>query len=140
MTTDAPDDYDVGFKKPPTHTQFKKGQSGNPKGRPKGSRNLKTEINRVFDERIPVQRGGRQQLITGKRAVLMKIRNAGISGDSSSLRLSVRLMELADAEAPVVTTLFESADDVALLHSVLRDQGLLPDATEPDSDPDEESK
>jgi hypothetical protein len=139
MTSDSSDDYDVGFKKPPTHTQFKKGQSGNPKGRPKGSTNLKTEINKVFDERIPVQRGGRQRFITGKRAVLTKIRNAGINGDGASLRLSVRLMEMADAEAPIVTTLFESADDVALLHSVLRDQGLLLEASTPASSSDTKS-
>ena len=38
------DDYEVGYKKPPIHTRFKPGVSGNPKGRPKGTKNLATDL------------------------------------------------------------------------------------------------
>ena len=41
---EADDEYDVGYKKPPKRTQFKPGQSGNPRGRPKGTKNLKTDL------------------------------------------------------------------------------------------------
>ena len=42
MPDDKKSDYKVGYKKPPLHTRFKKGQSGNPSGRPKGSKNFST--------------------------------------------------------------------------------------------------
>ena len=37
-------DHDAGYGKPPRHSRFKKGQSGNPKGRPRGSRNFSTDL------------------------------------------------------------------------------------------------
>jgi hypothetical protein len=52
------DDDRVGYKRPPTHTRFKPGQSDNPKGRPKHARNLKTEFLEELNEVILVREGG----------------------------------------------------------------------------------
>ncbi len=52
-------DYKVGFGKPPIEPQYKKGQSGNPRGRPKGSRNHKTILQEIAYEKHPYREGGR---------------------------------------------------------------------------------
>ena len=61
--------YNVGYKRPPQETRFKKGQSGNPKGRPKGSINLLTLLNKVVNTPITLtDQNGRQIKITKKEA------------------------------------------------------------------------
>jgi hypothetical protein len=47
-------DYAVGYGRPPPHSRFKKGQSGNPWGRPPGAKNLKTVLNEALNERVIV--------------------------------------------------------------------------------------
>ena len=64
--------YDVGFGKPPKHTQFKKGQSGNPNGRPKGARNLKTDLFEELQTIVLVTEGSRKVRIS-KQLALVKV-------------------------------------------------------------------
>jgi hypothetical protein len=53
-------DYEVGYGKPPRHTRFAKGQSGNPRGRPRGAKNFNTLLEEALDEPVTVtENGGR---------------------------------------------------------------------------------
>ena len=63
MSDDDKPDYKVGYKKPPLHTRFQKGQSGNPRGRPRGSKNLSTLLADALNEPVVVtEDGGRRKI------------------------------------------------------------------------------
>lgn len=71
----------VGYKSPPDHTKWIKGQSGNPSGRKKGHRNLKTELSEELNERIRITEGGRIRSISKQRALLKALVAIGLKGD-----------------------------------------------------------
>jgi hypothetical protein len=76
------DDNDrVGYKRPPKSARFKPGQSGNPKGRPKHARNLKTEFLEELSEIIRVREGDREMKISKQRAFVKALVAAAIKGD-----------------------------------------------------------
>lgn len=63
-------DYVVGYGKPPEHTRFKKGQSANPSGRPKGSKSLRAVIDEVLDTKVLVTIGGKRRRVTKKHLIV----------------------------------------------------------------------
>ena len=87
MPADRDSDYMVGYGKPPRHTRFKKGQSGNPKGRPQGAKNSATLLNEALSEPVVVIENGRRKTITKKQAILKQIVNKAASGDHRSIQL-----------------------------------------------------
>ena len=53
---------DTGYARPPKGHQFKPGQSGNPGGRPKGARNLRTDLTRMMKKHVLVRENGKQPM------------------------------------------------------------------------------
>lgn len=74
-------EYKVGYRNPPKGNQFKAGQSGNPRGRPKGSKNLRASLEGILTEPISVRKGDRVQKVTSLQAVFMTILNKALKGD-----------------------------------------------------------
>lgn len=83
--------YSVGYKKPPIHSRFAKGRSGNPKGRPRGSVGLKTDLLAELSERLPVTERGQQRRLTKQRIVVKALANKAMSGD---MRASAKLLDM----------------------------------------------
>ncbi len=90
--TDDEGDYEVGYGKPPEHTRFKSGQSGNLKGRPKGVRNFKTDVKATLKAPVKVTRDGRPRKVSTQKAMLLRLREKALSGDGRALD---RLLSLA---------------------------------------------
>ncbi len=97
-----PNDDDVGFGKPPKHTQFKPGQSGNPAGRPRGVKNLKTDLEEELRELIVVREGGNVKTVSKQRAMLKSLTAKAVQGDPRAAALVIdmmyRLLHEDDAE------------------------------------------
>ena len=78
--------YEVGYGKPPKRTQFPKGSSGNPKGRPKGDKNLFTIVQRAVRERVTVKTQGRTIRMSKLEACMHQLANKAASGDLKAIR------------------------------------------------------
>jgi Family of unknown function (DUF5681) len=104
MPSDGGSDYQVGYGKPPTHTRFKKGESGNPKGRPKGSKNVATLLEKELKQRVVVTENGRRRSITKQEAMLKHLVNKAVSGDRRLIQLLLDEMRLLETRAALSTS------------------------------------
>jgi len=117
----ARDDDSVGYGRPPKATRFAKGTSGNPSGRPRGSRDLRADLQDELAELISVNdEAGGPQRITKQRALVKAIVQKALSGDVRAVNALFALTirgtghetdELAGREA----------DDDALLEEYVTD-------------------
>tara|TARA_R100001163_G_C4997016_1_gene147571 strand:- start:111 stop:521 length:411 start_codon:yes stop_codon:yes gene_type:complete len=91
-------DEDIGYKKPPKKHQFKPGQSGNKKGRPKGTKNLKTDLMEELAEMITIKEGGKAKKISKQRAMLKSLAVKAVQGDlrASNTLLTMTIKLLTD--------------------------------------------
>jgi hypothetical protein len=81
----------VGYGKPPLWTQFKKGCSGNPKGRPKKAKNLKTDLKELLNEPVTVKTGGVTKTVTKRRAMMMNLQAQALQGNTKATQAIINL-------------------------------------------------
>lgn len=92
--------YRGGYKNPPKEHQFKKGQSGNPKGRPKGSRNLPSLYKDLLEEKINITEGGKSKTMTTQEAITRRVRADALKGKEKAIdRILEHAPQSADEEA-----------------------------------------
>lgn len=84
-------DYPVGRGKPPTKTQFKPGQSGNPRGRPKGSRNFRTDFMEEMQTLVEITENGKKLKVSKQRALIKRMVNGSLNGDPKATALTIQL-------------------------------------------------
>jgi hypothetical protein len=118
--------YAIGYAKPPTASQFKPGQSGNAKGRPKGRKNFKTLIRNAMTAKISIQENGRNKQVSKLEGVVLRQLQSALQGDDKSamavMKIATQLNLLDDVadNGPVEAAL--SASDERILQ-VLASRG-----------------
>ncbi|MDE2200174.1 MAG: hypothetical protein KGJ41_14250 [Rhodospirillales bacterium] len=114
-------EYEVGYGRPPVTSRFKPGQSGNPKGRRKGSQNLATLVDRELKQPVMVNEGGKRRHITKGEVIVKQVVNKSAAGDPRSMQMLLGLMLklVGPAEAGAGQTHPLSEDDRQTLDNAL---------------------
>ena len=99
MAKDDGGDYNVGYGKPPRENRFKKGQSGNPKGRPRASKNMRSIIHEIAEERVEVTIKGKRRNIPVREALARRLFSDAMKGNYRAQRLALDLLDKHDPVA-----------------------------------------
>src|ERR1700740_535091 len=86
-------DYAVGYGRPPKASQFAAGKSGNPKGRPKGSRSVGAVLQDIIQQKIVVTENGKTRRIPALEVMLRRLANDAMRSDQRALKLLLSLLE-----------------------------------------------
>ena len=129
-------DGSVGYGRPPKRSQFSKGKLGNPKGRPKGSRNFSTLLHDELNVKIPITENGNRRKITKREAMIKQLVNKVANGDLRAIPLvmnEIKLQEGATSDRPGTV---READEMVMLSIVkrMRESGTSPTDSEPAPD------
>jgi hypothetical protein len=127
--------YTVGFGKPPKHSRFLKGQSGNPNGRPKGSLNPATILEQACRERILVTKNGRTHHASKFQASMWQLMNKAASGDLNAIKQLLGWLmstsQFAQTEVPMSVPRESDALVMATIVDRIRHSEVLSSETEP---------
>ena len=109
----------VGYRNPPVHTQFAPGKSGNPKGRPKGARNLDMLMAEELEQLIQIKEQGVEKVISKGHAIVKALTAKAINGD---MRAAATVFAWHDQQASRGTGAAEdlSLEDKEILEALMR--------------------
>jgi hypothetical protein len=96
-------DYEVGYGKPPCHSRFQKGQSGNPRGRPPGAKNLKTVISQALNQLVVINENGRQRKVTKRAAIAIKLVDRSASADFRAIKILLDVLRDIESQTVLVS-------------------------------------
>lgn len=116
------DNYQVGYCRPPKTTRFKPGQSGNPKGRPKGAMDTHRLIDAILNKKVSATIDGVPIRISKKQAMLLRLANNAASGDLKSMQVLLpHLLQIDEKKAARARMQAEnlSANDREILNKYL---------------------
>jgi hypothetical protein len=149
MSKDDGDGYKVGYGNPPRATRFKAGRSGNPKGRPKGSQNFATVLEKELKTRVTVTENGKRKTMTKQQAIVKQLVSKATAGDPKAIPILLnQARHIGEAEAGIPASSMMGPEDELVMESIIRriravenpapsEAAAPPAAEEPTEDPSE---
>lgn len=117
-----PANYAVGYRRPPKETQFKAGQSGNPRGRPKGIRPVGAVLQAIIQQKIRVTENGKTRWIPAFEVMFRRLANDAMRGDQKAVKFLLSLIDRYGDSPQATLPLRELlAEDEAILAQYLSD-------------------
>jgi hypothetical protein len=112
MPPDDERDYEVGYGKPPPHTRFVKGHSGNPRGRSPGARNMKTLLTKALNELVMVTENGGRRKVSKREAIITQLVNRSAKADLKAIQILLGMLRdiESDSDPHPADTTFTEAD------------------------------
>ncbi len=118
-------DHIIGFCKPPKHSQFKDGTSGNPKGRPKGRISTARLLEKHMDAKVTVNIGGKPKKVSRREALVLSVIGDAFRGDEKIKRNFLDLVLTFDMQAQVeAASGVDAAEDQAVVDALLFSYGV----------------
>jgi Family of unknown function (DUF5681) len=125
--SDTKRQYAANYRKPPLHTRFKKGQSGNPRGRPK--KDLPALLLAALNEPVSVTIDGKPRKITKREVIVTQMVNKSAGADLRATKMLIDMMKeiegKAGVAAPPEPRRFTPADEKVIKHMVAQIRGAL---------------
>ena len=126
MPPDDERDYEVGYGKPPRHTRFEPGRSGNPRGRPPGAKNMKTRLSKALSELVVVTGPGGRRKVSKREAIVTQLVNRSAKADYKAIQILLGMLRdiEGDTDAHSSDAAFTEADQqiIQRIRSRLRDE------------------
>jgi hypothetical protein len=104
MPFDKKRDYEVGYRKPPRHTRFTKGHSGNPQGRPPEAKNLSNLLLQELNQRVIVAVDGKPRAVSKRRAFIKQLVDRAAAGDWRAGKLILDLYSGIESRAEATSS------------------------------------
>jgi len=117
MPPDKHRDYEVGYRKPPRHSRFVKGRSGNPRGRPRGAKSFNTLLSDKLNEPVTVAENGGRRKISKREAIVTQLVNRSAAADFRAIKILLDIVRDIERQTEPIsseTAEFSEADERVL--------------------------
>lgn len=112
MPRESPGSYEVGYGKPPRNSQFRKGQSGNPRGGRSGAASLARSVSQVMRKKLSITENGRRRRLSAMEAIVMAQAQKALKGDHRAAKLLLDLQQALPVPEPTPSAVSQAKDRV----------------------------